>query len=82
MVRLQGGIYYSVLHGHTIKLVYLKNNVCELHIDEKYLGLCSFQYIKRQINNIEKRTNKRKIIYQGTNLWEEAKSGTVVNITI
>ncbi|WP_158734948.1 hypothetical protein [Alteribacillus sp. YIM 98480] len=82
MVRLRGGNYYTFLYGHTIKLVYLKNNVCELHINEKYLGLCSFQYIKRRINNIEKRVKKRKIIYQGANLWEEAKTGTMVNIII
>lgn len=82
MVRLRGGNYYTFLHGHTIKLVYLKNNVCELHIDEKYLGLCSFQYIKRQINNLEERRKRKKIVYKGTNLWEEAKSGTVVNIII
>ncbi|MFZ4453326.1 hypothetical protein [Salibacterium aidingense] len=82
MVRRQGGRYYTHVFGHSIILVYLRNNVCELYIDRKFVGLCPFDYVKSRITRLEKKGAKRNIEYNGTNLWQEAKKGTIINVSI
>ncbi|SDH40957.1 hypothetical protein SAMN05192534_10576 [Alteribacillus persepolensis] len=83
MVRLLGGIYYAFLYGHTIKLVYLNNNVCEMYIDDIYQGLCSFQNVKQKIRKMKRQVNQhRYITYRGNNLFQEAEKGTIVHIMV
>ncbi|RSL31674.1 hypothetical protein D7Z54_19740 [Salibacterium salarium] len=82
MVRLKGGKYYTCVFGHSVALVYLQNNICELYINRKYIGLCPFHYVRRKIYVLEKKSKTKRIEYKGTNLWEEAVKGTLINVTV
>lgn len=82
MVRLKGGKYYSYVYGHTILLVYLQNNVCELYINRTYAGLCPFSYVKQQVNRLEKKSKTKRVEYEGLNIWKEAEKGTLINIVV
>lgn len=53
MLILQNGEYVSRVNHHSVKLIYRGNNECDLYIDDRFQGVCPFDYIKRKINKIE-----------------------------
>ncbi|WP_240373985.1 hypothetical protein [Bacillus piscicola] len=81
MIRLQGGIYYTSLYGREIKLVYLHSDVCKLYINEKYVGLCNFGYIREKVKLLQKRNQKGELIYPGSNVWTAAKKGAFISVS-
>ncbi|MFB5663845.1 hypothetical protein [Alteribacillus sp. HJP-4] len=82
MIRMQGGIYYTWLYGHSLKLVYLGGNKCELHINGDFTGICSFDYTRKKIYEMERYSRRKRLNYPGHNIFESAKKGTMINIII
>jgi hypothetical protein len=61
MIRLNGGIYLCSLNGHQLMVVYKGNNSCHLYFEDQYKGTSPFDYVKKQLSELEKTWNTIKI---------------------
>ncbi|MBH0169150.1 hypothetical protein [Fictibacillus sp. 18YEL24] len=63
MIRLENGLYICHLNGYTLKVVYLGSNVCAIYLDDQFQGKAQFDYVKKKLNQMEKRWDTSKVIH-------------------
>ena len=63
MIRLLDKTYVSLINGRLVKLVLLGDNRCEIYINKEYRGIGPFDYIKEQINLLEKLQPRTRVEY-------------------
>ncbi|MBM7553667.1 hypothetical protein [Thalassobacillus pellis] len=81
MIRLIDGSYVSIINGRFVKLFLLGENRCEVFINHERKGVAPFDYMKEQINLLEKRNPSMKKAYINDEILfkELAGTGTIVD---
>ncbi|MFG6115253.1 hypothetical protein ACGTN9_08680 [Halobacillus sp. MO56] len=78
MIRLLDKTYVSLINGRLVKLVLLGENRCEIYINSQYRGIGPFNYIKEQINLLEKLQPRTRVEYiEDSVLFQELNCATI-----
>ncbi|WP_028784872.1 hypothetical protein [Thalassobacillus devorans] len=82
MLRLLNGTYLAIVNGKHVTLKFLGNNRCEVFINGNYKGIGLFEYIKKQINFLEKLEPQTRIEYIEDSVLFQELNGKKVDVKI
>jgi hypothetical protein len=80
MIRRLNGDYISYINNQKVCLTYLHGDLGTLEINNKLVGKCSYSYVKKAIEKIERKNYFQKTYLQDNDaLYGELKVGTFIN---